>query len=444
MRCTSMIVLAAGAGAWLSGAHALDGDADPGFGGSGQVVITRPMDGGGNGSKPTGDLAVLTDGRYLWAAPLDDGAVWIGRASRNGSPDTAFGDTGSGRVTVPACGLPRNVRVVADPDGSAVVWATACLVRLFADGSIDSAFGPGPLPPNGFLAAGLARDAEGRFVLAGNMAQQLIVYRFDASGAADATFGIAGSVTLDVPASNNLRDLDALAVRPDGRIVVAGSRGNMHGPNLIVVQLNADGSPDLSWNGSGLVDIAAPEGYQALSANALALDRDGSIVVSGMGSDGTVACCVLLARFDDAGQLVPSFGLRLFALAGQPNLFPFFEQRDGLVLLPNHRIMIGTISFPFTPPFTHRTQYTLLRAFANGRLDTTFGHDGWNSYTIADPDGGNQQGDYNQMHAIAYDRDDDSMLVLGRTFFEDNSSGDDYVSLVRARFDLIFADGLER
>jgi hypothetical protein len=136
--------------------------------------------------------------------------------------------------------------------------------------------------------------------------------------------------------------------------------------------------------------------------------------------------------------------MRIFQLSGQPSIFPFFEQRDGIELLPNHRIVLGAISFPFGTPFTHRTQFTLVRTFADGSLDTTFGHDGWNSYTIADPDNLGQQGDYDQMHAIGYDRDDDSMLILGRTFFEDNSTGDDYVTLVRARFDLIFADGVDR
>ena len=105
---------------------------------------------------------------------------------------------------------------------------------------------------------------------------------------------------------------------------------------------------------------------------------------------------------------------------------------------------MGTISFPFGAPFTHRTQYTLVRTFADGSIDPSFGHDGWNSYTIADPTNTGQTGDYVQMHAIAYDRIDDSLLMLGRTFFEDDSTGDDYVTFVRARFDLVFADAFDR
>ena len=438
------IIAACSIGALAPLAHALDGDPDPDFGTNGQVAITRPPDSGGNNSKPTGDLLVLDDGRYVWAVPLDDGSVWVARSLRDGTPDATFGGSSTGRITLPACGMARDVHVVGDGADGYVVWATACLVHVFANGNLDAQFGGATLPPDGFRAAGLERDASGRYVLAGEEGQLLMVYRFDPGGSPDLTFGIGGHAQVAPPSSNGFADLYALALRPDGRILVGGSRGNTHGPNLIVAQLDTDGAPDPGWNGNGLVDIEAPDGYQTMVAKALVVDADGSVVVSGVGSNGSTSCCILLMRFDASGQRVPSFGMRIFQLSTQPSIFPFFEQRDGLVLLPNHRIMIGIVSFPFFPPFTHRTQYTLIRTFADGTLDTRFGHDGWNSYTIADPAGVGQQGDYDQMHAIGYDREDDSMLVLGRTFFEDDSTGDDYVTLVRARFDLIFADGMDR
>ena len=427
-------------------AHALDGDADPTFGDGGQVAITRPLVGGGNGTKPTGDLLQREDGRYLWAAPLDDGSVWVGRSLRNGTPDATFGGLGGGRVTLPACGASRNVRLADDGAGGVVAWAGSCLVRLDGDGSVVAGFGGGAdLPPAGFDAMGFARDAQGRYVLAGEAGPlELRVHRFTADGVADEAFGTHGGTVVVVPTTNGFADLYALAVRADGRILVGGDRGNTHGPNLIVVQLNEDGTPDPSWDGDGIVDLEPPQGYDRLIATALALDEDGSLVVSGMSSDGGVSCCLMLARFDASGQIVPSFGLRIFRLSTQPSLFGFFEQRDGVVLLPNRRIVMGTISFPFGAPFTHRTQYTLVRTFADGSIDPSFGHDGWNSFTIADPTNTGQTGDYVQMHAIAYDRIDDSLVMLGRTFFEDDSTGDDYVTFVRARFDLVFADTFDR
>lgn len=423
--------------------HALDGDADPAFGNGGQVAIRRPSDQNGNGIRPTGDLAVLADGRFLWAAPLDDGSVWLGRSFRNGRPDSAFGGNADGRVTLPACGPSRNARLVADAEGGAVVWASGCLVRVLADGGIDAGFGGGARPPRGFSAAGFGRDAAGRYLLAGKDGLQLALYRFTAQGRLDEGFGVAGHVQIVVPTTNGLAELYALALRPDGRIIVGGERGNTHGSNLLVAQYTDSGALDPSWNGDGIVDIEPPAGHNRLYASAMALDDDGRLVLSGIGSNGFVGCCRMLTRLDAAGRIDAGFGLRLFALDGNPSLSPFFEQRDGVALLPNRRIVVSAISFPFAAPFTHRTRYTLIRAFANGALDRSFGQGGWRGYTIDDPEGVGQRGDYDQMHAIAYDRDDDSMLILGRTFFEDQSTGNDYVTMVRARFDLIFADAFE-
>lgn len=425
-------------------AVALDGDVDPSFGTDGQIAIIRPTDQNGNGARPTGDVGVLADGRFLWTAPLDDGSVWLGRMQRDGTPDV-FGLDLSGRITIPACGPPsRNAMLVAADDGGAVVWASNCLVRVLADGSIDATFAGGALPPPGFRAAGFGRDASGRYVLTGKEGQQLALYRFTAQGLPDETFGSAGRVQVVVPTTNGFDDLYALALRPDNRILVGGLRGNTHGPNLVIAQYTPDGTLDPSWDGDGIVDIEPPDGYDRLYVTAMALDDDGSLVVSGIGSTGSTTCCRMLSRFDAAGQMMPSFGLRIFTLDGSASVFPFFEQRDGLVLLPDQRILAGAISFPFGPPFTHRTQYTLIRAFADGALDPSFGHGGWNSYTIADPEGVGQTGDYDQGHAIGHDRADGSVLILGRTFFEDNSTGHDYVTMVRVRLDdVIFADAFD-
>ncbi len=423
-------------------ASAFDGAVDPAFGDNGQLAITRPRVEFGNMTKPTGDLAVLADGRFLWVQPLDDGSVWMGRHLRDGSIDT-FGDDGNGRITLPACGPARAARLIAGADGGAVVWAASCFRRVLADGSIDAAFARGSMPAAGFRAAGLVRDAAGRYVLAGDEGSQRVVYRFLVDGQADAGFGNGGRVEVVLPSTNGITSIDALAVRADGRILVAGSRGNTHGPNLAIAQLTEAGAPDPQWGTQGIVDMPPPPGYDRLYATAIALDADASLVVSGMGSDGGVSCCRMLARFDTQGALVPAFGLRLFRLDGQPSLFPFFEQRDALVLLPDQRILAGAISFPIGAPFSHRTRYTLIRVLANGELDTSFGLNGWNTYTIADPTPAGQTGDYNQMHAIAHDRDDASVVILGRTFFEGASTLDDYVTMVRARLDLVFADGFE-
>jgi len=430
------------AGLYALPAAALEGDLDPAFGEGGQVAIIREAAETGNGTRPTGDLAILADGRFLWAVPLDDGSVWVGRMKRDGTPD-AFGSLGNGRVTIPACGPSRNARLIANGDGGAIAWASNCLVHVMADGSIDPAFAGGALPPAGFSASGFARDSSGRLVLAGKAGQEIDLYRFTSQGLPDFDFGVAGHVSVVVPTTDGTQDLHALALRADGRILVGGSRGNTMGPSLFVAQYSVAGVLDSTWSDDGIVDIEPPANHVSLVATALALDADGSLVVSGVSSDGGESCCRMLARFDDSGQLVPGFGMRIYSLDGLPGLFPFFEQRDGIALLSDQRIMLGAITFSHSAPFTHRTQFSLIRTHADGSLDLGFGHSGWNSYTIDDPEDIGQYGDYNQMHAIGYDSADDSMVVLGRTFFEDKSNGNAYVSMVRALFGRIFSNGFD-
>ena len=420
-------------------AFAFEGDVDPAFGTGGQIVIPRPNSDGIN-DKPTGDLVILGDGRFLWSAPLDNETIWVGRNWRNGTADSTFGSEGNGRITLPACGERfRPVRLIGDGASGAILWSDRCLRRILDNGTLDSSFGLGSMPPSSFIAADLARDPSGRLLLAGRDGQLSKVYRFDEDGAIDIAFGTAGSVVL-IPPVGVWKSVNALVIRPDGRILVGGSGGADHEKNLFVAQLRVDGSPDFSWDADGFVVLDPPPTFHTIDAEAMALDADGSLVVSGTGNNSSSSCCYLLTRLAQSGEVVPAFGLRLFGLSGSPTVWPFGERRGDIVILPNHRIIIGTTSFPSAHPVNHRTQFTLIRTFANGSLDPGFGHDGWNSYTIVESAGASPSGDYNQMHASGYDQEDGSILILGRTFFEDLGSRQDYISMVRARFDLIFDD----
>jgi hypothetical protein len=176
-------------------AGAADGDVDLSFGG-GQVTITRPP-GFPTAPTPTGDVLGLAD----------DGA------------DGAF------------------------------AWTGACLVHVEPDGSLEAGFGGVPIVDADYYVVDFARDASGRFVFAATTGQTWDVLRYEADGVTpDATFGGDGHVRIDVGATNNLRGVNALAVRDDGRIVTAGWRGNEHGPNLVVAQLTETGELDPAWN----------------------------------------------------------------------------------------------------------------------------------------------------------------------------------------------------
>ena len=421
-------------------ALAADGDVDLSFGG-GQVTIARPTE-FPTAPTPIGDVLGVADGAYLWIMANQDSTVWVGRTLHDGSTDTAFGNDGTGRVTLSDCTDFTPTFLADDGAGGAYAWTGACIVHVEPDGSLEPGFGGVPIVDSDYYVVDFARDAAGRFVFAATTGQTWDVLRYESDGATpDATFGVDGHVRLAVGATNNLRGVNALAVRDDNRIITAGWRGNDHGPNLVVAELTESGELDPEWNGGAVFDLDAPFGQPGIEATALAIDSDGSVVVGGFEASGSTTCCLLLTRLDTAGTIVRRFGIREFELT-DTSLGSFFEGRDAVTIRADRSILLATTGFPFSG--NHRTQFLLTKTNANGVLDTTFGNSGWRGYTIADPDNVGQTGDYDQLHAIV--ARDDSVLLFGRTFFEDNSNGLDYVSMVRATFavpDQIFTSGFD-
>lgn len=251
-----------------------DGDRDSGFGSEGQVMIERPPD-VPTVNAPTGDIASVVGGGFVWAMSNGDGTVWVGRGRRDGSADPEFGDDGSGHVSIDLCAANAPVRVLSDLDGAVIVWNGACLLRLLENGTLDENFGSLAAVSADFAATGLARDGEGRWVLAGSTENDWEVMRFLHNGLPDADFGRKGGITITLPDDSTQQGLNALAVRQDGRIALAGWRSHAQDTDLVVIQLDALGGADDRWNGTGTVDLEPPPGQFAMVATAAALDRDG-------------------------------------------------------------------------------------------------------------------------------------------------------------------------
>jgi len=420
--------------ALASGSSRAAGELDPQFGDEGQVTLARPVEFAA-GNAQVGDVATLADGRILWTMENGIGQLWIARMLRNGQFDAGFG--GTGRIEIEPCLAFRPARLVAFEDGGALVWAAGCLVRVRADGSIDTAFGSATNgPTSAFFAVDLVGDGAGRWLLAGTENQIWRVYRFLADGNTDPTFASNGVASVTPATSNGTRTLHAMALRPDGRIVLTGSRGNLHGTNLVVAQLDADGMPDSGFGADGIIDLPAPQGYAGIVARALVLDRDGSILLGGEAHNGMHSCCVMFARFDAGGTPAP-VALRIFPLGANVGLSPFGETSMTLALLPHGKILMARIAFPFV--VTTRTRFTLVRMHDDGSLDESFDTQGWRSYVVSDPTQTGQSGPYSQLHGMVYANGE--ALLFGRTFFEDESIGVDYVTLMRTRFDALHADG---
>ena len=103
---------------------------------------------------------------------------------------------------------------------------------------------------------------------------ELLEDRLTPAGAPDATFGTGGLAKLDFFGVDNAAT--AVAVQPDGRIVAVGSGS----PNqdFLVARFNPDGTPDATFSGDGEFNVSFGK---ADIATAVALQPDGKIVVAG-------------------------------------------------------------------------------------------------------------------------------------------------------------------
>ena len=274
----------------------------------------------------------------------------------------------------------RIVRTLALATASMVASAVPSAA---APGQLDPSFGAGgtvvtEFPSSYSGARAVAVQADGGIVAAGfahtnnSIISDFALTRYDASGALDPTFGTGGRVRTDF--GGRFDEALAVAVQPDGRVVVAGNSSDANGSDMAVARYNSDGLLDTSFDGDGmaLVDF----GSEA-SARAVALQPDGRIVLAGGVSQPVGGgCCVsdfalvrltsvgvLDSSFDGDGRVVTDF------LAGADNGHDVAQavrvQADGRIVAAGAGVA-GVVSVDFA----------VARYLADGSLDLTFSDDG--------------------------------------------------------------------
>ena len=263
-----------------------DSALDPTFGAHGIVVQDF-----GATEDVLDDTAIQADGGLI--------GVGNGRLARfrpNGSLDPAFGNGGS-VITAPTLSLHR---VAVQPDGKVLAAsstgagaATApCVVaRYSVDGTLDATFGTDGLAILDFTdscveAADIAVHDDGTIVTAVSLfgiprRTGYATVRLTPDGLLDTSFNNTGVVIESV---FSLRFADAaIAVQPDGKIVVGGS--DLRG--YVLFRYNEDGSRDTSFNGSGLVDNRVSSdgvGVGLQRVEGIVVQTDGALAIAVTGS----------------------------------------------------------------------------------------------------------------------------------------------------------------
>src|SRR5215213_5850219 len=139
-----------------------------------------------------------------------------------------------------------------------------------------------------------------------------------AAGDLDFNFGGGdGIVHIDFLKRTLIESGEAVAVQPDGKILLAGSATDGFGrflPDVVLVRLNADGSPDTGFGSNGQVMFDFGGDYLSHEeAFAVAVQPNGSIVVAGRSAltdsaTQTPDFDFAVARFTSAGVIDTTFG----------------------------------------------------------------------------------------------------------------------------------------
>ncbi len=142
--------------------------------------------------------------------------------------------------------------------------------------SVDGTFLFGGAPT---IAYGAALQPDHKVVVVGSAgavgARSFAVLRVDEGGSPDPSFGSNGKVDVQVPGDATAQ---AVAVAPDGKIVIVGTTDQGSTARIAIVRLLPDGSPDPSFGTSGIQVLGLPAEAEA---NAVVIQPDGRIVIAG-------------------------------------------------------------------------------------------------------------------------------------------------------------------
>jgi uncharacterized delta-60 repeat protein len=186
-------------------------------------------------------------------------------------------------------------------------------------------------------------------------------------GVLDSTFGTDGTVLTDFSGTDDYAL--AVAVQPNGKMIVAGRSGVYPVFHAALVRYNGDGSLDPTFGADGTVTAALDPGGDGVSA--IALQPDGKIVAAGSVVHDNWPVAIVLARFNADGSLDQSFasGGIVITTFGDPT-----AEGNDVVLQADGKIVVVGVSG--AGPYSELNDFALVRYNADGSLDQGFGNGG--------------------------------------------------------------------
>lgn len=215
------------------------------------------------------------------------------------------------------------------------------LVRYNITGGLDTSFDSDgklviPIGTANDIANAVVLQSDGKIVVAGytedNPASNFALIRCNINGSLDSTFNLNGKLIIRVGVGTDIAY--SVAIQPDSKIVVAGYLFIGTNADFALVRLNNDGSLDNSFNleGTNITPIGTANDF----ARAVVIQPDGKIVVAGYAEIGTKNSFAL-ARYNTNGRLDMSFGINGKVITaidqGNDEAYAIALQRDGKIVV---------------------------------------------------------------------------------------------------------------
>ncbi|MBK9422380.1 MAG: T9SS type A sorting domain-containing protein [Flavobacteriales bacterium] len=280
----------------------------------------------------------------------------VARLNTDGSLDLAFDPSSGANDAVGAVAVQSDGKIVIGGGFSSYNGvARSRIARLNSDGTLDAGFEAAATTDQTVRC--IAVQPDGKIVIGGtfthyNGTPANSIARLNADGSQDLSFDPGTGAT---GATIGYANIYAVALQPDGKIILAGSFSQYNGLTRNgITRINSDGSLDTGFNPQDPDGIGGANG----PVNCLALQPDGKILFGGFFTTYNNAPRKYVARLNSDGSLN-------YAFHPSPGPSNYLEC---LAVQPDGSIVMGGA---FTS-YSGQIAYLLTRSLKNGEADPTF------------------------------------------------------------------------
>jgi uncharacterized delta-60 repeat protein len=369
-------------------------------------------------------IKIQPDGKIVVAGAANNGSdadFLVVRYLEDGSLDTDFGGDGSVITTVGNKNEEASA-VTLQPDGKILAAGyfvntlnkDFAVLRYLPNGVIDSTFSGDGKQTTTFNAAdeeafAVAVQPDGKILVAGTAqnigtTSDFALARFNPNGALDLSFSADGKVLTDIALRAD--DAQVILIQPDSNILLVGNTFNSQNSDLAFVRYKYNGTPDPSFGVNGKTTFSLPNSNDfATSAYLL---PDGKFLVGGYANFGGSAFEYMVARFNSNGSLDSTFNNG--AGVAHAALGTFNDEAYSMAIQSNGKIVLAGETYNTN---VNSYDFGLVRFKENGQLDLGFGNGGKVKTTFTAGE--------DKIQAIAV-QSDDKIVATGLSFYQAKGS----------------------